>query len=87
MQFASTRDKPYFNVTPGSLGAIIRSFKSAVTKAVHEQHKFKGLSIWQRNYYEHVIRNEADLFEKRKCIIDNPTKGDEDDCNVENFVP
>ena len=30
--------------------------------------------LWQRNYYEHVIRNEYDLNEIRKYIIENPLK-------------
>jgi hypothetical protein len=76
---APTRDKPYINVVPGSLGAIVRSFKSAVTKSAHEYRESPGAPIWQRNYYEHVIRNEADLFEKRKYIIDNPAKWNEDE--------
>src|SRR4029434_6741987 len=46
------------NVQPGSLGAIIRSFKSAVTKRYNEEHGRSGLEIWQRNYYEHIIRDE-----------------------------
>jgi putative transposase len=74
---APTRDRPH--VTPGSLGAIIRSFKSAVTKAVHEELDFPDLIIWQRNYYEHIIRNDADLSEKRQYIIDNPAKWDDDE--------
>ena len=47
------------NVKPGSLGAIVRSYKSAVTRAVV---RALGGSppIWQRNYYEHVIRDEQD---------------------------
>ena len=47
------------NVMPGSLGAIVRSYKSAVTKAVVQQ--FGGVSrVWQRNYFEHVIRDDDD---------------------------
>ncbi len=76
---APTRDKPYFNVVPGSLGAIIRSFKSAVTKSAHKYPEYSNAPIWQRNYYEHVIRNESDLSEKRKYIIDNPAKWNEDE--------
>lgn len=37
--------------------------------------------LWQRNYYEHVIRNEADLAEVREYILNNPTRWDEDDYN------
>jgi REP-associated tyrosine transposase len=51
------RSRP--NVTPGSLGAIVRSYKSAVTRAI-VQRCGGALRIWQRNYFEHVIRDEAD---------------------------
>ena len=30
--------------------------------------------FWQRNYYEHIIRNEADYYEKKRYIINNPLK-------------
>jgi putative transposase len=34
--------------------------------------------LWQRNYYEHVIRNEGDLDHIRQHIIDNPARWDQD---------
>ena len=46
-------------VSPGSLGAIVGSFKSAVTKRIGRELNATG--IWQRNYYEHIIRDEKDL--------------------------
>jgi REP element-mobilizing transposase RayT len=64
-----------------SLGAIIRGFKGATKIKINEYRNTPGLPIWQRNYYEHVIRNEADLSEKRKYIIDNPVKWNEDEYN------
>ncbi len=57
---------------PCSLAAIIGQFKSKVTKRIKQIgiHNFK----WQRNYYEHIIRNEEDLFRIRKYIELNPLK-------------
>ncbi len=57
---------------PRSLGAIIGSFKSAVTKRVNEFHNLPGATFWQRNYYEHVIRNERELNLISQYIISNP---------------
>ena len=37
--------------------------------------------LWQRNYYEHVIRNERDYLEIGEYILDNPTKWDLDSMN------
>ncbi len=61
---------------PDSLGSIIGQFKSIVTKRLRST----GLSdfCWQRNYYEHVIRNESDLNDIREYISYNPQKWLED---------
>ncbi len=69
------------NVTPGSLGAIIRSFKSAVTKRINELPNALISNPWQRNYYEHIIRNERDLERIRQYIADNPAGWDKDEYN------
>ena len=67
------------NVKPGSLGAIVRSYKSAVSYRIHKEHNATG--IWQRNYYEHVIRDETDLQNKTDYIEANPLLWDEDENN------
>ncbi len=38
-----------------------------------------SLVVWQRNYWEHVIRNEADLAEKRQYIKNNPRQWELDE--------
>jgi putative transposase len=48
-------------VLSGSLSAIIRGFKSAVTNRFNKMNNTEGNTIWQRNYYEHVIRDEQSL--------------------------
>ncbi|MEW6262355.1 MAG: transposase [Thermodesulfobacteriota bacterium] len=58
----------------GSLPTIIRSFKSATTKRINECRNTPGLSVWQRNYYEHVIREEDSLNRIRQYIQDNPAR-------------
>ena len=40
-----------------------------------------GTPVWQRNYYEHVIRNEAELMAIREYILGNPACWDEDENN------
>jgi REP element-mobilizing transposase RayT len=42
----------------GSVPTIIRSFKSAVTKQINKIRNTTGMPVWQRNYFERVIRNE-----------------------------
>ena len=58
----------------GSLATIIRSFKSAVTKYINELRNTPGAKLWQRNYYDHIIRNEDELDRIRRYISDNPAK-------------
>ena len=57
---------------PGSLSAIIRSYKSAVTR-------WAGLNgyssfAWQSRFYDHIIRDEAALSRIRRYILNNPLK-------------
>ena len=70
-----------FYVPSGSLGAIVRSFKSAVTKRINKMHGSPGMPIWQRNYYEHVIRNDKGWDTIRRYIESNPQNWADDDEN------
>src|SRR4030042_4816166 len=63
---------------PKTLGSIIAGFKSVVTHRINSLRKIPLTPIWQRNYYEHVIRDEDNLNRIRQYIIDNPSKWDED---------
>ena len=64
----------------GSLGLIIRSYKSAVTNKINELRKTPGDSHWQRNFHDHVIQSEAELNQIRKYIRDNPKNWESDHC-------
>lgn len=57
---------------PKSLSTIIGSFKSAVTKRINQFQNASSLSIWQRNYHEHIIRNQDELHRIREYIVNNP---------------
>jgi len=58
----------------GSFPTFIRAFKSATTKRINQLRNTQGTQIWQRNYYEHVIRNENELRKLREYILNNPEK-------------
>ena len=62
----------------GSLGAIAGAYKAAVSKHLNRPGHPCGLPIWQRNYYDHVIRDDAALDLIRQYITDNPARWDED---------
>lgn len=55
-----------------TIGSVIRGFKIGVTKWFREN----GVTgnVWQRNYYEHVIRNDESLSRIRQYIHENPTR-------------
>jgi len=58
--------------TSDSIPTIIRLFKSATTKRINEYRNTPAVSVWQRNYYEHIIRNETEWQRIRQYIANNP---------------
>ena len=58
--------------THNSIPSIIRGFKSTVTKQINQWRNTPGMPVWQRNYYEHAVRNDNDLAEIREYIVNNP---------------
>lgn len=66
---------------PGSLGAIIQKFKAMITHRINALQKTPGGIVWQRNYYEHVIRDEKEWERIRLYIQVNPLRWAEDDEN------
>ncbi|MCA9886532.1 MAG: transposase [Anaerolineae bacterium] len=58
----------------GELGTIVRSYKSAVTRQVNLLRQTPGHVLWQKNYYEHVVRDEPDLNRIRDYILTNPSR-------------
>lgn len=59
---------------PGSLGAIVGQFKAAVTKRINAVRRTPHGEVWQRGYYEHVIRDLASLDRIRQYIATNPSR-------------
>jgi len=57
-----------------SLGAFIAGFKSALTTRINKIRGTPQVPIWQRNYYEHVIRDEESLNRIREYIPNNPAE-------------
>ena len=66
------------NVNHSALGAIVGSFKSVATKKIHQIKGFENRPAWQRNYYEHVIRDEADFKNIVDYIAANPVNWERD---------
>ena len=74
-----------------TLGDVVGTFKSITTHQYVDGVRrknwpaFKG-KLWQRNYYEHIIRDEEEIERVRKYILENPAKWAEDENNPVNII-
>lgn len=55
-----------------TLGQIVAFFKYQSTKRINAMRGTPGLHVWQRNYYEHIIRDDESLNRIRQYILENP---------------
>jgi REP element-mobilizing transposase RayT len=65
------------------LSKIVGWFKMNVAKQINSIRKTKGTKLWQRNYYEHIIRNEKSYHNIADYIINNPADWKDDKFFVE----
>ena len=65
-----------------SLGGVIRAFKSVSAISINRMRGRTDRPVWQRNYYEHIIRTSREFDETRKYIHENPMRWDTDPENV-----
>ena len=71
--------------TSNSIPTIIRSFKATVTKQINEFRHTPGQKVWQRGFYDRVIRSDDELNRIREYIIYNPLKWHENNDNPANW--
>ena len=64
---------------PRSLGAFIAGFKAVTTKRINQLRGRTGVPVWQRNFYERVIRNDAEINRIREYIRINPAAWNDDE--------
>ncbi len=67
--------KPVSNSIP----TIVRLFKSTTTKQINQTRNSLGRAVWQRNYYEHIVRSEPELNKIREYIVNNPLNWETDE--------
>lgn len=58
----------------GTLGTIVGAFKSASAKRINEARGTPGGTVWQRGYFDHIIRDTLSLDRIRRYIRDNPIR-------------
>ena len=70
-----------------SLGGLIGAFKTVSTKQINLLRNTEGQVVWQRNYYEHIIRNESEMDRITRYIESNPARWADDDENPTRVRP
>ena len=75
---APTPVERFGNPIPGSIPTIIRAYKSAVTHRINQIRRTPGAHVWQRNYWEHIVRNEHELSRIREYTRNNPMQWEMD---------
>ncbi len=71
---------------PQSLSSLVSGFKGSVNRHINTyrtEHNLPLVKVWQRNYFERIIRDEKELHDTRRYILENPINWLSD----ENFAP
>ena len=66
--------KPAPTAKRHALPEIIRGLKTFSSRRINKIRNTTGEKLWQRGFYEHIIRNENELNRTRQYILDNPDK-------------
>jgi putative transposase len=75
-----------FQVRKRSLSNVVRNFKSAVTTKNRALHNDSDSIVWQRKFYDRIIRNEGELNNIRNYILNNPLKWQEEKGGPDNLM-
>ena len=75
------RANPIPKMQSGSISSLISGFKSSVTKKINKIRSMPREKMWQRNYWEHIIRDENEYYRISEYIKNNPLKWDNDKLN------
>lgn len=70
--------------TSQTIGSIVRGFKAGVTSWARKNTDI--FDIWQRNYYEHIIRDEKSYLQIYEYIQNNPILWEQDQLYVDSFI-
>ena len=82
--YCSLPQQPWQKQWARSLSSIVRGFKIGVTKWCRQNNNQHF--VWQKSFYDHIIRHEKSLFKIRNYIVSNPSKWEVDRNNRENLL-
>ena len=75
------KENPIPKMQSRSISSLISGYKSSVTKKINQIRCMPGEKLWQRNYWEHIIRNEDEYLRMANYILNNPAKWQMDKLN------
>ena len=78
--------KPAPTMRRHGLPEIVRAFKTFSACRINESRNSPGVPVWQRNYYEHIIRDDADYDRITEYVATNPQRWIEDKLHPDNYV-
>lgn len=61
-----------------TLSEIVRAFKTFSARQINDIRRTPGVPVWQRNYYEHIVRSETELIRIREYVANNPPQWEMD---------
>ena len=64
--------------TKHGLTEFVRALKTFSSRKINELRNMQGTPVWQRNYYEHIIRNDDEYYKTANYIKENPKKWESD---------
>jgi len=76
--------RPKISMKPKSISSLIAGFKSATTKKINIIRNTPQNPVWQRNYYDHIIRNDESLARIREYVQNNPLSWENDQLHHNN---
>ncbi len=70
--------REYGNPVAGSISMLVTAYKGAVTKKANNANEMPGPSLWQRNFYDRIVRSERELANVQEYIRTNPVRWQKD---------
>lgn len=74
------------NALAGSLGVVMSRYKTAVTTRINKLRHSPGTAVWQRGYYERIVRNGSEWQATQQYIANNPARWAEDRDNLDTLL-
>ena len=71
----------------GSLGAIVGAFKAAAARRINRERGTPGAPVWQRNFWERIVRSDRELERIRRYIFENPLRWQDDSLHPDRWTP